>query len=82
MGQYIDIIILLLVVVFILQRLKSVLGTRPEGESTKLSEESAAKIFDIIMKEACQLSAEHEISATNYSMILPTLTQPEAPESV
>ncbi len=52
MGQYIDIIILLLVVVFILQRLKSVLGTRPEGESTKLSEESAAKIFDIIMKEA------------------------------
>lgn len=52
MGQYIDIIILLLVVVFILQRLKSVLGTRPEGESTKLSEESAAKIFDIIIKEA------------------------------
>ncbi len=52
MGQYIDIIILLLVVVFILQRLKSVLGTRPQGESTKLSDESAAKIFDIIMKEA------------------------------
>ena len=52
MGQYLDIIILLLVVLFIFQRLKSVLGTRPHGESTKLSDESAAKIFDIIMKEA------------------------------
>ena len=50
MGQYLDIIILLLVVIMIFQRLKSVLGSRPE--STKLSDESAAKIFDIIMKEA------------------------------
>ena len=50
MGQYLDIIILLLVVLFILQRLFAVLGTRPQGE--KLSDESAAKIFDIIMKEA------------------------------
>ena len=52
MGQYIDIIILLLVVVVILQKLRSALGTRPEGERTKLSDESAAKIFDIIMQEA------------------------------
>ena len=50
MGQYLDIIILLLVIIMIFQRLKSVLGSRPE--STKLSDESAAKIFDIIMKEA------------------------------
>ena len=52
MGQFIEIIILLLVILFIFQRIRSVLGTRPEGESTRLSEESAAKIFDIIMKEA------------------------------
>ena len=52
MGQYIDIIILLLVVVVILHKLRSALGTRPEGERTKLSDESAAKIFDIIMQEA------------------------------
>ena len=79
MGQYIDIIILLLVVVFILQRLKSVLGTRPEGESTKLSEESAAKIFDIIMKEAekhkNQEQSQAEIKDVNLTETQKTLAQ-------
>lgn len=79
MGQYIDIIILLLVVVFILQRLKSVLGTRPEGESTKLSEESAAKIFDIIMKEAekhkNQEQNKTEIKDVNLTETQKTLAQ-------
>lgn len=79
MGQYIDIIILLLVVVFILQRLKSVLGTRPEGESTKLSEESAAKIFDIIMKEAekhkNQEQNKAEIKDVNLTETQKTLAQ-------
>lgn len=52
MLHFLDIIILLLVVLFIFNRLKNVLGTRPEGtKATPLSEESAAKIFDIIMEE-------------------------------
>lgn len=53
MGSFFDIIILLAVVITIFFKLKNVLGTRPE-ETTKitpLSEESAAKIFDIIMQE-------------------------------
>ena|SRR5574344_1558752 len=53
MAQYIDIIILLVVVVMIFQKLKNILGTRPtEVTKTEISNESAAKIFDIIMKEA------------------------------
>ena len=51
--SYFDIIVLLLVVIVIYQKLKSLLGTRPEGlENTKISEENAAKILDIIMQEA------------------------------
>ena len=51
--SYFDIIVLLLVVIVIYQKLKSLLGTRPEGlENTKISEENAAKILDIIMHEA------------------------------
>ena len=53
MGS-LDIIILLAAVVLIFQRLKNLLGTRPEQTitRTKLSDESAAKIFDIIAQEA------------------------------
>ena len=52
-AQYFDIIILLIVVVVIFQRLKDILGTRPEGmENKKISDEDAAKIFDMIAKEA------------------------------
>lgn len=52
MAQFLDIVILLVVVMLLFSKLKSVLGTRPEEtKATPLSEESAAKIFDIIMKE-------------------------------
>lgn len=50
MSAYLDIIILLLVVVMVFAKLKSLLGTRPENE-TEISRESAAKIFDILMQE-------------------------------
>lgn len=45
-----DIIILLVVVAVIFQKLWGILGTRP-SESHPISQESAAKIFDILMKE-------------------------------
>ena len=53
MGS-IDIIILLVAVILIFQKLRSLIGTRPDTEITrsKISEESAAKIFDMIVKEA------------------------------
>ena len=53
MGS-LDIIILLVAVILIFQKLRSLLGTRPDTEitRTKISEESAAKIFDMIVKEA------------------------------
>ena len=46
-----DIIILLVVVVIIFQKLWSLLGTRANNASTPISQESTAKIFDILMKE-------------------------------
>lgn len=53
MAQYLDIIILLVVVVLVFQKLKAVLGTRPdEAPKTKITEENAAKIFDMILHEA------------------------------
>ncbi len=53
MAQYLDIIILLVVVVLVFQKLKTVLGTRPdEAPKTKITEENAAKIFDMILQEA------------------------------
>ena len=53
MGS-LDIIILLIVVVLVFGKLKSLLGTRPNISSPqhKITEESAAKIFDMIAKEA------------------------------
>lgn len=52
MTAFLDIIILLLIVLLIFSKFKSILGTRPDNvKPTKLSEESAAKIFDIIMQE-------------------------------
>ena len=53
MAAYLDIIILLVVVVLVFGKLKSLLGTRPDNfERHKISDENAAKIFDIIVKEA------------------------------
>ena len=51
-----DIIVLLIVVVLIFQKLWSVLGTRPEKITRPISKESAAKIFDILMKETMKNS--------------------------
>ncbi len=60
MGAYLDIIILLVVVFLVFGKLRSLLGTRPdEMEKTKISEENAAKIFDLIIKEA-QKNAEKQ----------------------
>ena len=53
MAAYLDIIILLVVVVLVFSKLKSLLGTRPDiFEQRKISDENAAKIFDMIVKEA------------------------------
>ncbi len=53
MAAYLDIIILLVVVVLVFSKLKSLLGTRPDNfEQHKISDENAAKIFDMIVKEA------------------------------
>lgn len=53
MAQYLDIIILLAVVAVVFYKLKNVLGTRPdEITRTKISDENAAKIFDMIIQEA------------------------------
>ncbi len=53
MGS-LDIIILLVAVVLIFQKLRSLLGTRPDEEVTRIriSDENAARIFDMIAKEA------------------------------
>lgn len=52
-AQYLDIIILLVVVIVIYNRLKNVIGTHPDQvENSKIAEENAAKIFDLIIKEA------------------------------
>ncbi len=55
MMTHLDIIVLLLLVVVIFQRLKGLLGTKPEQEHRiKLSKESAEKLYDILMKETQQ----------------------------
>ncbi len=49
-----DILVLLLVVVLLFTKLKSLLGTRPEEEEQRvhLSKEGAEKLYDLLMKEA------------------------------
>ena len=51
MAQYVDIIILLLVVFFLFHKLYNILGTRPTETEKKIAEEKAAKIIDIIVKK-------------------------------
>ena len=46
-----DILVLLIIVVLIVHKLWNVIGTKPDNMSTPISKESAAKIFDILMKE-------------------------------
>ncbi len=52
MAQYLDIIILLLVVILLFQKLRSLLGTRPTETEKKIAEEKAAQIFDMIVQKA------------------------------
>lgn len=54
-----DIIILLVVVVIIFQKLWSLLGTRPQNTTASISQESAAKIFDILVKESQRKNVEN-----------------------
>ncbi len=59
MAQYLDIIILLVVVVLVFQRLKSILGSRPDEYSqNQITDKKAAKIFDLIIQEAEKNAAE------------------------
>lgn len=51
MSQYLDIIILLVVIVLIFQKLKTVLGTRPEMEERQEADLKATKILTVIAKE-------------------------------
>lgn len=59
---HLDILVLLVVVVLIFQRLRSLLGTRPPVEERKirLSKENAEKLYNILMTEASSQSAEKE----------------------
>ena len=53
MPGYFDILVLFVVVLIIFKRLHSILGTNADNKNkAKIAEENAAKIFDIIMKEA------------------------------
>ena len=62
MMTHLDILVLLVVVVLIFQRLRSLLGTRPPVEERKirLSKENAEKLYNILMTEASSQSAEQE----------------------
>ncbi len=64
MGS-LDIIILLVAVVLIFQKLRSLLGTRPDEEVTRIriSDENAARIFDMIAKEAEKQQLELQTTA-------------------
>ena len=62
LGQYFDILVLLVVVGVIFYRLRGVLGVRPNSEADKkIAEENAAKLFDLLMREAEQKQANINI---------------------
>ena len=50
LGQYFDILVLLVVVVVIFHRLRNVLGSQPTVDDKKIAEENAAK--DALSKKA------------------------------
>lgn len=60
---HLDILVLLVVVVLIFQRLRSVLGTRPnniEEKKIRLSKENAEKLYNILKDEADKMQAAEE----------------------
>ncbi len=62
---HLDILVLLVVVVLIFQRLRSVLGTRPnniEEKKIRLSKENAEKLYNILKDEADKMQAAEEKS--------------------
>lgn len=71
MTAYLDIIILLFVVVMVIHKLKTLLGTRPDGQ-TKVTKEDTAQIFDLLQKkyaevegiELTPIKSEQEMSET------------------
>ncbi len=67
--HFLDILILLLAVLFILKKLKSILGTQPNMiKQNKISQENASKIFAFIMQEAeKQQKKEEKIIASETS---------------
>lgn len=66
--HYIDIIFLLIIIAFIYIRLKKVLGTRPDANQSKISDQTAEKIFDLIVKE---VRSNEEKEAINKGEIKP-----------
>lgn len=71
MAQYLDIIVLLLVVIFIFSRLKSLLGSRPSESERKMAEEKAAKIFEMIMHEGEKKEAEAQNTVSAETLAQP-----------
>lgn len=78
MAHYFDILVLLLVVFVIFRRLRALLGTTVEKDvKTKMAEENAAKIFDIIMKEAEKNQMAEEAKAKERAEKTVNLTDTE-----
>ncbi len=73
MSQYLDIIILLVVVVLIFQKLKTLLGTRPDMEERQQTEIKAAKILTVVAQELEKQQKEEKETA-------PTITSESTTE--
>ena len=66
MMSHLDILVLLIVVVLIFQRLRSVLGTRPSEEKRiRLSKENAEKLYNILKSEADKMKAQEQASQSS-----------------
>lgn len=77
-AQYVDIIILLLVVVLIFTKLKTLLGTRPEEtRNAKFSDEQAARIFDVLVKEAREQTERTQTEAPTADAVSEELAEPD-----
>lgn len=72
-----DIIVLLVVVVIIFQKLRSLLGTRPTG-GEELSEEKAAEILNFLIKENRKIANEQKTAEENSLKEKEQLSETEA----
>lgn len=70
---HLDILVLLVVVVLIFQRLRSVLGTRPtiEEKKIRLSKENAEKLYNILKDEADKMQAAEEQNKDSAAELVP-----------